>query len=76
MARKPRSHVRIFYISSVGYSRADLYQIFGRELPVDNSFVLKLSIIAKHETMSLFTDPPWIGYIFGFFIANGEFLFV
>ena len=43
------------------------YQVFGRELPVDNSFVLKLSIIAKHETMSLSTDPPWIGYIFGFF---------
>ena len=48
MTRKPRSHVRIFYLSSVGYSRADLYLIFGRELPVDNSFVLKLSIIAKH----------------------------
>ena len=26
--------------------------------PVDNSFVLKLSIIVKHETMSPSTDPP------------------
>ena len=76
MTRKPRSHVRIFYISNVGDSCADLYQVFGREHPADNSFVLKLSIIAKHETMSLSTDPPWIGYILGFFIANGEFLFV
>ena len=75
MTRKPRSHVRIFYISNVGYSCADLSQVFGRELPVDNSFVLKLSIIAKHETVGLSTDPPWIGYIFSFFIANGEFLF-
>ena len=75
MTRKPQSHVGIFHISNVSYSCADLYQVFRRELPVDNSFVLKLSIIAKHETMSLSTDPPWIGYIFGSFIANGEFLF-